>query len=381
MKRIIAAICAAAMCLCCTGCTSIYSSYRDAERLALVQTIGLDPCDQGVTLTISAGKSNNAAATLMSLSGKSISDTVSHLQQFATREEITYAHIEYVLLGEEEALRGVERCLDFFGRAVEVRMDTNMFVIRGGSAKDLITKSTGEQSDITQLLTAIDSVTERCGTSYAYSCQDVARALLERGSALVCAIEVNKTEDVIFTDGGELSASPLGYGIIKDGYLCGYIMGEMARGVNFLQGHGGADDMTIETDQLITVNLSRDSCTIKPVWSADGSLEALEVDCKLGYGIAEFSSSSPHLSDDEVERINKTISEKVAGWFYEILSMSQLLEADFLGICNNVRAASPMKFSKIEDTWISELKEAELRISVSAEIVRDYNMGDPLQRR
>ena len=48
--------------------------------------------------------------------------------------------------------------------------------------------------------------------------------------------------------------------------------------------------------------------------------------------------------------------------------------ADCLGLADYVRRDSPEEFAAVEERWAGELARAELRVSVTAELERDYDL-------
>lgn len=389
MKRLLILPVCAALCLGCAGCGSIYSSYREVEQLQLIQTIGIDIRDEGTTLSISSGQGGSSgspgdsggsggsvSATTMSCTGSSLTGAMRSLQAFSTREDILYAHTQYAVLGEDTAVRGIGGVLDFISRAGQIRMNIGMFVLRGGTAEDLITRSAGPSSNITEILASLDRTASRDGTSHVFSCQDITRALAERGSALICAITPEETEGVIFSEAGELAAIPRGYGLLKGENLCGYITGETARGVNLLLAGGSLGSVEVDVGRRVSLDVSTDKCTIEPVWQG-GELAAIEVNCRLGCAVSEQADGAP-LSVREYEALTGALSSKIRGWLLDILELQRLHDADFLGLCDFIRASDPEKFAAVANDWPAPLRSVEYRVFVQTDIARDYDLHAPV---
>jgi Ger(x)C family germination protein len=374
MNRLLALPLAAAL-LALAGCGSIHSGYREVEQLHLIQTIGIDHHPDGVTVSISSGQSTDVSSTAMAQTGQSITDAIRRLQNFSAREDIFFAHTRYAILGEETARRGISGCLDYFQRAGQIPMDIGLLVLRRSTAEELIRRSSAPSTSISELLRSLDHAAERDGASYVFSCEEISRALLEHGAALICAITAEDTEDVIFTEAGEKAAVPLGYGILKGDAVCGYITGETARGVNLLLGHGGIGEVPVEAGQTVSVNMRSGGCALTPRW-AGGRLAALEIDVSLDCAIAELSSGGA-LTAADYAAITAAAEEKAAGWIREILELQRRLDADFLGLCNKIRMKTPREFAAAEADWPAALRDTDYRISVTAEIRRDYDLRAP----
>jgi hypothetical protein len=145
----------------------------------------------------------------MARAGRDITDAIRQLQNFSAREDIFFAHTSYALLGEETARRGISGCLDYFQRAGQIPMDIGLLVVRSGTAEALIRDASAPGTNITDLLRSLDHAAERDGTSYVFSCEEISRALLERGAALICAVGAEDTEGVVFTEAGERRLAPV----------------------------------------------------------------------------------------------------------------------------------------------------------------------------
>ena len=377
MRRLTVLLCAAALCLTGTGCASIYSGYREVEQLQLIQTIGIDVREEGTTLSISSGQVGSVSATTMSCTGGSITDAMRQLQSFSPREDIFYAHTRYAVLGEDTAVSGVGGVLDFIGRAGQIRLDIGLFVLRDGTAEDLITRSTGKSTNITDILASLERTASRDGTSQVFTCQQILRALAQRGSALICALSAQETEGVIFSEAGELAAVTAGYGLLKGDALCGYITGESARGVNLLLGRGSLGTVEVEIPRRVCLDTGIGSCRVRPLWQGD-RLAALEISCQLDCALAELEDIAPPTAE-EYEAMAQALSEKAEGWIRTVLELQRLHDADFLGLCDRIRAAAPGAFAKAEADWPAALRDTEYRIHVTARIQRDYDLRAPLK--
>ncbi|MGI6029566.1 MAG: Ger(x)C family spore germination C-terminal domain-containing protein [Candidatus Heteroscillospira sp.] len=378
MKRLFTALLAAVLCIGCTGCTSIFSSYREVEQLHLIQTIGVDKRGDEVTLSISSSQGGSVSATTMAHPGKSIPDAMRRLQELSVHEDIFYAHTRYAVVGEDTAVSGLPELLDFICRSGQIRTDIGMFVLKGGTAEELITRSSTADNSITDVLSSLDRAGRRDGSNYVFSCQEIIRALLEHGSALISAVQTKKTEGFIFSDAGELTAEPVGYGILKGEALCGYITGDSARGVNLLVNREGLGEVVVNAGAPVSLNARSSKCSITPSWDGD-RLDAIRVECSLDCAVAEFSESVPHPSPEDYENAAQALSQEAEGWLRSVLELQRLYDADFLGLCAAVRSHSPKKYANIEENWPEALREVKYVVQVNAEIERDYDLRTPLK--
>ena len=256
-----------------------------------------------------------------------------------------------------------------FGEA----LDESLFVVR--TAEEFIRGSSGA-SDSTAILKSLERAAKRTGESYVFSSQDIARDLLERNCALVSAIELKDTEGSVFSDTGEKTAVPVGYGLIKGDSLCGYITGDSARAVALLIGSDGIGQVTVETDRQVTLDVRTNGCEIIPHWEG-GRIKSMDIKIKLNCAIGELSEALPSLTEAEYAAIDSALSEKAAGWVLEVLETQRLHGADFLGLCSRIRQKSPRDYAAAESEWPAAMNDTEYRVTVESNIRRDYDLHAP----
>lgn len=288
-RRALALLLAAGML--CSGCSTgaISSNYRAVEDLKLIQTIGVDRAPEGVCLSAATGKAcEGEAPKRMTQSGVSMLAALDQLQDRAPSAELFYAQTSYLLLGEEAAAAGgLTPLLDFIARDPDMRLSAPLFIVRGGTAQQAVMETGDDKTDVTEALAALEKDITLDGTSHAYSCTDIARALAGSGCAVVGAVTCVRTPE---SEGGKLALAPAGYAIFRDGDYVGSIEPETARGASMLLGAAGHGNLAVTDRDGSTVMLTLDTCKtdFRPVWDGDGALARVDVTLKLRAGIAEL---------------------------------------------------------------------------------------------
>ena len=228
--------------LCLPGCANagtVYSNYRELEEMELILSLGFDSVRNGVRLSVSGSssgaesseESSGSKFTRLTTAGTSITSAMETIQDFATKEELFYAHTQYVILGESYAKTNLAMILDYLQGTTGVRTSVPMFVVHGDTAEHLVT-STGERgSDITTTLNSTILDSRRRGDGYPFSCSEVIAAQNEHGAALMMALKVVPTQSVE-PSAQEDAVSPLpdGYAIVRDDTIIDFIPQADARG-------------------------------------------------------------------------------------------------------------------------------------------------------
>ncbi|MEG1908613.1 MAG: Ger(x)C family spore germination C-terminal domain-containing protein [Oscillospiraceae bacterium] len=381
VRRAAAILLLFALTLSLCGCDgSIYENYHEIGDLQLVQTLGIDSDGESMEVTISTGQSlGDQPAAVISRGGASIIAGMEALQDYSAKEELYFAHTRYALLGDGAAKHALPDFLDYIARSTQLRMDVALFVVKNGTAKNLITLSGKDSADISESLSSVERDVRRRGDSYAFTCREIIRSLAENGSALVCAVGASQTKDSVFSETGEVTATPAGYAIIKNGALCGYLDADAARGANILINRAGYGAVTIKDGRggILTTFPDNIDSKISADWGEDGHLKRIIADVELLAGIAELENGVD-ITDEEFLNFAKTeLAQKLKAWCVKTLKASQDLQADFLGLSALLRKNYPREFEKMPNTFCEELSNAELVVNVRGEVRRTYDLEKP----
>lgn len=381
MKKTIALAMAALMLLLsgCGGSKSIYSNYRETEHLQLVQALGADADEKGVCLSVSCAKSSQqSSGGIISRSGESILRAMSELQNYSADQQLYYAHAQYVIIGEDYAKSSFDRFLDFIARDTQLRLGLYLFVVRGATARELVTGPGVESYEVSKALASVKRDTDEQGRSHVFTCRETVRSLSENGAALICAVRPADTEDSVFLLESGVTAVPDGYAIIKDGLLAGYIDTDISQAANLIMGHMGSSGVSLPDGKGGTLNLEYESgsAKIKPRWGADGSLEGIELEAKLGANLAEPDSDIGNITDSGLmSALEAELGRDMEDKINSVLQLSKALNADFLGLGAWLRQSNAAKTEALGEDW---LKKAEFSVKCEAKISYTRELGDQM---
>ena len=363
--------------LLCSGCGSgaISSNYRPVEDLTLVQTIGVDRAPEGVCLSASTGRvGENEPPQRMTQTGETVLAALDRLQDRTPNAELFYAQTSYLLLGEEAAAAGeLAPLLDFIARNPDMRLSAPLFLVRG-AAQQAVMDTGDDRTDVTEALAALQKDTALSGTSHAFSCADIARALAGSGCAAVGAVACVRTPE---SEGGKLALAPAGYAIFRGGDYLGCIAPETARGASMLLGVVTNGDIAVHDGDGSTVMLTLNTCraAIRPVWDG-GALARVDVTLRLRAGISELRAPRRITTQAYQDELNAALAACVGGWVRDALAASQALEADFLGVGQAVAVRSGRRWAAIRARWAELWPDVPVRVTVAADVGRTYDLRD-----
>lgn len=366
-----------------SGCSSgsIYSNYRDIQRILVVQTIGIDlSADGKIILSVSSSKFGDDPPYRLWAEADTITDAQCTLQNYLPDKELFFPHISYILVGESAARDGIGGLLDFVGRSEEMRIDTPMLVVKNGTARDLIMGAGGENHDVTELLASLQRSLEKRGEAGILSMGDMSRAIGDGGAAILCAVEGRDASKANpGAKDGELTAEPAGFGVFSGKKLTGFVPDAAARGVTLLLGSCGSGKLEVNLgSESYALSLDRGGSRVVPVWGGDGNLRRIKISVTVSAGLSEMHE--PHrLTDAFLDKLDNAFSGSVRDCVSTVLDISKSLDADFLGLGRRIEVSAPDKYGAMPRKFSDQLKNLVFDISVNAKVERSYDLADPAQ--
>lgn len=367
-----------------SGCgfsSGIYSNYRSIEQLQLVQTMGVDSSPEEVTLCVSiSAPDGSGAPIILRRNGPNFIKTMDSLQDHTSRGQLIFDHTHHIVLGTVSAKNGISGLLDLVERDVNLRMGTELFVLREGSAEVLLTSPESKEYNISDVLDSIMRDMELQGNSHVYTARSTALALSEYGAALICALRTLDTQKSRFPESEGKSVVPAGYGILRDYRLVGFLDGEDAEAVSLLRNNLGnvARAVSDGADGRIILELSRSGLKFKAHWAEDGSLAPMEIKADIGAVVAELHTRRTDiLSTESVAELSRRLGEAFRQNILNVLEASQTLDADFLALRQVLRLDGGEKYYTLPEDWLQTLR---FDVSVNVSIDHSYDMDDPVSK-
>lgn len=385
LKRGFRVLCALALMPCMSGC-GISGNYREVDALQIIQTMGVDMDGGQIRLTVSSGQGlEDQPSVTISRTGASISAAIERAQDYSSKEDLYFAHTRFFVLGEDAARERLPEFLDYIARSAKLKMTSAVFVVRDGEAITLLTEDGKGGYNASEGLATAENLIKRTGAAYPFTGMDVICSLASYGSALVPAISLVPLEGAVFVeDGGETTSVPDGYGIVKDGYLAGYLDPEPARAATMLLGNGGQDYIPLDVaGGSVTLSTEESKASFSAKWGKDGRPEEITVKLDISCGLMEISDDVDCDSEDDLlSEAAGAMEEKLIGDIGEVLLASKELESDFLGIKGFLRSRHPGEIAEIGEDFPKLLGGADFKVEVGCKVERsyDFEQAQPLIR-
>ena len=343
---------------------------RELQMLQPLQTLGFDGGAGDVVLSASDSPEKEGEDSLrLSARGESVVRAAAELQNFGAREELFFAHVAYVLVGEEAALAGVGEVLDWFERSTQTRLRLPLFLVRGGPAGALVTGTEDPRYEITSLLRALEETSRREGEVVCPTLLETARALAQEGTALCCALAPAEAgENTFSAREGTLLPRVTGYGVLKDGALAGWLDLPAARGATILLNKSGEISYALpEASGTATLTLRRCRTELRPLRDGEELFFRVEIDARAA--LMGFSGTGG-LTRSRLVRLEEALGGVLKEETELALAGAKDLEADFLGL----RRAAERVFPGSTGAGEEFLKDLRWEILPRVRITRSYDV-------
>lgn len=375
-RRVICTAAAAALLIVISGCYgSIFSSYQNLVTLDLVQTLGFDFAGGDLTATISTGIGlENQPALLISRNGKTIAECFESIENYSSKHDLYFNHTRYLLFGEAAARSGMTAYFDYIEHSGVPRLDNAMFIVKGGSAKSVITGSGKKDYDISEHLAIIERDTEDRGESFPFNCREVLRSSFEFGSALICAVKIQELSGSVITEDAEVTAIPAGFAIIRGDALVGYIdLEDCILGANLLLNKSGKGTVTIPDGSggMASLVLQGAKTDYSGQW-LNGELKKVTATVTVSAELTALSDFVGAIDTNTMILLQEILENEIRTRCENVLAQSRELKCDFLGLAKPLRNERPREFSRLKTDFPEALEQADLNVEVSATIVQTF---------
>ena len=405
-----------------SGCSSIYSNYREIQQLMVVQTMGIDREKGGVQVSMAAAaEASGGGPRRMSAQGSTITAAIDRAYKLSYEEEIFFSHVIHLLVGEAAAEEGLDAFLDYVSQSPTMRIDIPLYIVRGSTANQAVMEVGDSSKGISEVMQTVHESFASPSNSRVFTVADTINSLLRYGSALVCAVECVPSSESVSpgkaeseqqssgqsVQGGEgqsaqqgeeqkpqaeegqngqdktqgenpLMAVPAGYAVIRDGKLCKFIEPEEAAAVGLLTGSLPITDITV-TDRNgkdASLELNQGSAEITPVWGGKGQLKGLNIQAQVSASVLETDNWQQGSSNEYINHLTAQLESAVSQRLSSLLRTSMKLKADFLGLAGQVERKSPENYRLMSQRFSELLPGLELQITVSGQLSHTNDMKE-----
>ena len=346
----------------------------EIEDTVLLRTLGVDMATQrldGVAVTASSGErpavgdSPGQAGVVLSAQADTVSAARTMMQSYG-KDELFFGDVEQVVVGEGLAQRGLDDLLALMARDPELRLEARLWVVRGGSASDVLFG--GEESGgVDDRLDAMESNADQGAATLPRTAREALVDLARSGTTFLPALAQGPSRP---GDGaeGDTTVSTAGYALFRDGALCGWAAGEEAHGIHLLLGRadGGLLECAAPDGARVALLLTGVRTGYTPIFRG-GALAGLEVKCKVEARRAEVRGGDA-LSREELAWLEAETARLCRTRMETALSHSRALEADYLNLRQRAALSAPWRKDELEQDWEEDFPGLTFTVNVQVKV-------------
>lgn len=346
----------------------------EIEDTVLLRTLGVDVGTQsldGVGVTASSGErpavgdSPGQAGVVLSAQADTVSAARTMMQSYG-KDELFFGDVEQVVVGEGLAQRGLDDLLALMARDPELRLEARLWVVRGGSASDVLFG--GEESGgVDDRLDAMESNADQGAATLPRTAREALVDLARSGTTFLPALAQGPSRP---GDGaeGDTTVSTAGYALFRDGALCGWAAGEEAHGIHLLLGRadGGLLECAAPDGARVALLLTGVRTGYTPIFRG-GALAGLEVKCKVEARLAEVRGGDA-LSREELAWLEAETARLCRTRMETALSHSRALEADYLNLRQRAALSAPWRKDELEQDWEEDFPGLTFTVNVQVKV-------------
>ena len=346
----------------------------EIEDTVLLRTLGVDVGTQsldGVGVTASSGErpavgdSPGQAGVVLSAQADTVSAARTMMQSYG-KDELFFGDVEQVVVGEGLAQRGLDDLLALMARDPELRLEARLWVVRGGSASDVLFG--GEESGgVDDRLDAMESNADQGAATLPRTAREALVDLARSGTTFLPALAQGPSRP---GDGaeGDTTVSTAGYALFRDGALCGWAAGEEAHGIHLLLGRadGGLLECAAPDGARVALLLTGVRTGYTPIFRG-GAHAGLEVKCKVEARLAEVRGGDA-LSREELAWLEAETARLCRTRMETALSHSRALEADYLNLRQRAALSAPWRKDELEQDWEEDFPGLTFTVNVQVKV-------------
>lgn len=374
-RKIAAAVLAAVMAAALASCSSvtIYSQQREPDDYILIQAIGIDWTDGEIVVTASTGTGlDGEEPKIFEAKNATLSQAVNDIKYGYLKEEAFFSHTSQIVIGEDAAARGIEEYLDYTARNINMRLSSNIYIVQGGTAGELIKEADGGSISATDMLVAVNDKAEYMMLGRASNCENVIEQLEKDGYGLITAVKKIQPMEVFGEEEAGITAS--GYALIQNGKLTRFIDEYEATGAAIARGEVKSGEISVIMDGGYKVTVRITEVDVSERAEYNGGNITAEINMKLN---VEGASGAIDLTDENVRReIAEKAEREIQDRVSTAIAEAQKAGADYCRIGERAYLRHPYKFRSTYLNWNEIFPECTIKTEVSAVIERTYDVAD-----
>ena len=353
-----------------TGCSALPYAHQ-IDKTALMEVLGVDGSGTGmVTVTAASGpRPESQDPLVLTAQAETISAACADMGGRG-EDYVFFGDVEQVLVGEEAARAGLEPLLGHMVRDPELRLEAELWVVKGADASEVLLGA-GKGESLPGRLSALSRNAHLLGGPRHQMARGALTDLLENGATLLPALERRAAEEGQGAQGAYVLEAA-GYAVIRDGLLLGFTDEAATLGADLLRGLGKGRILERPGPEggAVALKLTGVKTTFRTRFSGE-RLTTLVVNCALETQVMEEAGSAARLGEEDRRRLETELAGLAEEAVRAALDCFQGLEADAIHLLDRVALAVPWKKAALEEHWREVFPDLALEVRAEAAVARE----------
>jgi spore germination protein KC len=304
-----------------TGCSGFLPARTEISEYDVTEIAGIDKCEEDPSLievtmvsrlkkAPSGSGGGNDLVTITSAKGSTIFEAQLKLKANAPRR-LFFGYVDYILIGEAAAKDDFLKYFNMLERDHEIRKSANVYIVKDGTAKELLYSTSSEDAFVTEKLDTAKKNVEFISNTKETKIIDVSE-MIEGSSLIIPSLTyADYTDEKIIGKMPEKRLGLGGYAVFKDSTLAGFIDEDYARGYNVIINKVGSFPVNVndETGKLACLEVVRSKTKVKAQFEGE-KLKTVVLDTHILSHFPEQQSHDNIMNRSNVDKMSAELSDK-----------------------------------------------------------------------
>lgn len=363
-----------------SSCENYKIERRDIDKTMLISVIGIDIATDGKVVVTISPESVNTPDNASSIEGQSYvinskGDTIFEAVRkisLASESSPFFGDIEHIIIGENAAKKDIIKYLDYFSRDHEFRLNINVFITKGSSAKEIIEQASNSNVNLSDyfksLLLNVDTNSMSSKVQLFNLMTKFDNKFLS--PYIPCIVIGNKNDITI----SEFSIRLNGYAILKDSKLIGYLTDKEARGLNWVIKKIKSGTFTIKdmNGDNIALEIIESNSKIVPKFTKDKLSILIKI--RTSTNISEITGREDIFTRDYFSYLEKEQNNAIKSEIKSAIDFASKHNSDIFDINGTIFRKHPVKWKTLESKWQDIFPTLDIDVEVNSLINRSYEI-------
>lgn len=380
-----------------TTLTACWDRYELAQ-MAIITTVAIDEAEEGYEVTVQASvpvsqtgdlPTTKATSAIFSAKGATIPQAFRRMSLSLPRAPLL-SHLTNLVICEEVAKQGVLNVLDSLERNEHIRPTVNLFVVKDGKAKDLISVPSLFDSSSGETISKLLDMTEyRDGTVTGVRVIDfISTVVTKEIEAVLPGVKlVGKLNDEQDSDENISKVDPdviiklTPYAVFKGDQLVGWLDEVDSKHVSIILGKAKDYMYTIpyKTDEYMSYHVTTSKVKIKVFVKEREPI--IKITLQLSGTLQDVQSNLDLSNIEVVEKIEKIFSQQIKENLEQTIQrLQQEYQVDVLGFGGAIHRKDPKLWKEMKNEWDQDYPNVKVTVEVKTLIQQTGIIINPLEK-